>query len=93
MTNSEVELICSLIKVKYSGKTIGDVFPGIQSPNTKFDDLIFVRGGLGTNIVTLIWPRDVGMLIYRKQHSEFEFSNCGVFLKDHIDLNDFDEID
>lgn len=56
MTSDEITLICTLIKNKYIGKEIGDIFDGIQNPYIKFDDLIINRGGLGTNLCTLIWP-------------------------------------
>lgn len=91
MTSDEITLICTLIKNKYIGKEIGDIFDGIQNPYIKFDDLIINRGGLGTNLCTLIWPSNYDVLIYRKMFNGFEFMNRGCFLKEHIQTKDFDE--
>lgn len=39
MTEIERSLIYTMLKNKYSGKYIREVFPDIILPNTKFDDL------------------------------------------------------
>ena len=89
---NEITIICTLIKNKYIGKKIGEVFEGIQNPHLLFDDLLLVRGGLGTKLVTLIWPNNYDMLIYRKMYNEFEFVNRACFLNEHIETKDFNEV-
>lgn len=92
MTQIESILICTMIKNKYSGKTVGEVFPDIILPNTKFDDLKCVLGGLGlpNGYMTFMHPNSFSGLVYRKRYNgmDTEFTNYMVFLKDHIDVQD-----